>query len=70
MTDLTQLSNDQFAQHGVAFFTELHRRLEPTGYIRLKERAHFAHEGCDRIAKRLADDGVIQPLSGGEGKEP
>ena len=70
MTDLTQLSDQDFAESFQAHFAELHRRLEPTGYIRLKERARFAHEGCDRIAQRLASDGVITPLSGGEGKEP
>lgn len=70
MSDLSPLSHDEFAESFQAHFAELHRRLEPTGYIRLKERAAFAHEGCDRIAKRLVGDGVIQPLSGGEGKDP
>lgn len=68
MADLTELTNDEFASSFRDHFAEAHRRLDPTGYIRLKEWLAVSHKYADRIGKVLAQDGEVSLLSVGGDK--
>lgn len=65
MTDVTQLSDQEFAESLQLHMFELKRRLHQHGEPRDQDRALFAHEHLSRIAKKATDAGIIQPLSGG-----
>jgi hypothetical protein len=68
MTDLTTLSNDEFAASFRDHFAEAHRRLAPTGYVRLKDRLDAAHAHLDKVGKQLSNDGQVSALSVGGDK--
>lgn len=68
MTDLTTLSDDEFAASFRDHFTEAHRRLAPTGYIRAKAHLDAAHAHLDKVGKQLSKDGQVSALSVGGDK--
>ena len=64
------MTNDALADAFKALFDEAHAKAEalPDGGFKKRtiERLNVAHEIMDRIRKHAADEGEIQPFSGGD----
>ena len=72
--DLSNLTDDQLADAGKAFIDELHARADalPNGTFRFlaRERVAKLHGHMNILKRMCADEGVIQPMSGGDAKTP
>lgn len=70
--DFSTLSNDELADAGKAFMDELHARADalPAGTYKwmAKGRLDKAHIQFNRLKRMTSDEGLIQPMSGGEPK--
>lgn len=70
--DFSNLTNDELADAGKAFFDEVHARAEalPASTFKwmLKERIAKLHIHANRALGMCKDEGTIQPLSGGDPK--
>lgn len=65
MTDLTTLSDDALAASFRQHLVEANRRLDPTGYIRVKDRLNLVCLHMREIGKQLIADALISPHSAG-----
>lgn len=70
--DNYMLSDDDLADAFRNLFDQLHAKIEARAEGPLKNRAEalagVAHRALERLKKYAVDDGVIQPMSGGEEK--
>lgn len=66
-------SDDELADAFKALFDELHAKIEALPEGALKHRAEIladvSHRAMNRLKKLAANDGVIQPFSGGDPKD-
>ena len=66
------MSNDELADAFRDLFDQLHAKIDAHPEGPLKNRAEalagVAHRALERLKKHAVDDGVIQPMSGGEEK--
>lgn len=68
------MSNDDLANEFLALMTELHARIEalPEGTVKARAQrlANVAHGSLEALRDHLADNGQVQPYSGGDPKGP
>ena len=66
------MTDDELADHFKVGIDELHAKIEmlPDGLERnwWRREAKLLHLILDRMKERASDDGMIQPMSGGEPK--
>lgn len=72
MADLSDLSHDELADHGLAFITEIHARADALDAGATKDRARrltkVIHGALEALKSEAVGAGLIQPLSGGDPK--
>lgn len=70
--DFSTLDNDALADVVKDLFDELHSRADalPAGTYKwmAKDRLDKAHAQFNRLKRMTSDEGLIQPMSGGEPK--
>lgn len=68
------MTDDELADAFAANITELHAKIDalPEGQKkrRFNRLARVAHGALEQIREEALDDGMIQPLSGGDPKPP
>lgn len=67
--DLTELTNDQLAEHIRAGLLEAEARIAANGsYPRVLKRVKLAHAHLEDALDDLVGGGEVSPMSGGEPK--
>lgn len=68
MADFAAMSDDELADAGHAWFTEVERRIAESDHPAAEEctdLTHRAHRKMNRVRRLLVESDIIQPFSGG-----
>ena len=69
--DFSNLTDDEFADAGAAFFAELEARVAASDHDKKEEITHLvavAHRQLNRVRNLAVGSGHVQPFSGGTPK--